>query len=297
MQTYRIKDAGGAVVAEHVRVDLPNGKKDVKWKLPGRSAYEGLMGTSTSELPLYGTDLLARLDPGQTVVVAEGEKAAEALWGFGLDAVGTVTGASATPCEDALAALLPFDAVLWPDHDPEGRDHMARLAALLIRLGGACRLLRWKGAVEKGDDAADFADRGGTRSEALDLIARAKRVEAVYIEPRRPAAREMAPSYGESEDRKDRAREELADVVWRRLGAPTRREGRSLFWRCPFHDEQTASFKVDLREPFFRCFGCGARGDVFSFLGQLDGRSFRETLAALAPPTPSDIRTVAVWSV
>jgi hypothetical protein len=205
MPTYRIKDAGGAVVAEHVRTDLPSGKKSVVWRRPGHAASEGLMGLSTSDLPLYGAHLLARLEPGLTVAVAE------------------------------------------------------------------------------GDDAADFADRGGTRSEALDLIARAKRVEAVYVEPRRPAARQMAPSYGESEDRKDRAREELADVVLRRLGAPTRREGRSLFWRCPFHDEKTASFKVDLKEPFFRCFGCGARGDVFSFLGRLDGRSFKETLSALAP--------------
>jgi hypothetical protein len=281
MPTYRIKDAGGAVVAEHVRTDLPSGKKSVAWRRPGHAASEGLMGVSTSDLPLYGAHLLARLEPGRTVAVAEGEKATEALWGLGLDAVGTVTGASSTPGEDALACLLALDAVLWPDHDPEGSSHMARVAATIIRLGGSCRLLRWRGAVEKGDDAADFAERGGTRSEALALIERARRVEAIYVDPPPPAPRRSMPSYGDAEDRKDRARESLADVVAGRLGPPRTREGRSLFWRCPFHDEKTASFKVDLKEPFFRCFGCGARGDVFSFLGRLDGRSFKETLDRL----------------
>jgi hypothetical protein len=282
MPTYRIKDAGGAVVAEHVRTDLPSGKKSVAWRRPGHASSEGLMGVSTSDLPLYGAHLLARLEPGRTVAVAEGEKATEALWGLGLEAVGTVTGASGTPGEDALAVLLPFDVVIWPDHDAEGRSHMARVAAQIIRLGGACRLLRWPGATDKGDDAADFAERGGSRLEALVLMERARRVEAVYVgTPARSPRRRVAPSYGDPEDRKDRARESLADVVGQRLGAPCKREGRSLFWRCPFHDERTASFKVDLREPFFRCFGCGARGDVFSFLGRLDGRSFKETLASL----------------
>lgn len=280
---FPIAGLDGRLIAEHVRTDFDDGSKSVAWRRPGCSPEDGLAGLTTAELPLYGSDRLAALEAGRTVIVTEGEKAAEALWGLGVQAVGTVTGASATPGEHALAVLLPFDVVLWPDHDPEGRGHMARVAARLIRLGGACRLLHWREATQKGDDAADFAERGGSLSDTLALIAAAKRIEAVYVDAPRPTPIRRLPSYGDADDRKDRARESLVDVVSHRLGPPSHRQGRSLFWRCPFHEERTASFKVDLHEPFFRCFGCGVRGDVFTFISQIDGRSFKETLAELAP--------------
>ena len=35
---------------------------------------------------------------------------------------------------------------------------------------------------------------------------------------------------------------------------------------CPFHQEKTPSFSVDFNKQFFHCFGCGAQGDVYSFL-------------------------------
>lgn len=283
MRTYRIRDTAGAVIAEHVRIERPDGKKGMAWRLPGHPTSEGLMGLSTPELPLYGAHLLTRLDVGQTVIVTEGEKAAEALWSLGVNAVGTVTGASSTPGEDALSVLLPFDVVLWPDHDQEGRDHMARIAALLVRLGGSCRLLRWQGATEKGDDAADFVERGGRLIEVDGMIAKAQRVEAVYREPAPAPVHQRYADYGDADARRQRARAGLVEVVVGRLGNPRRSSGRSWFWCCPFHDEKSPSFKVDIREPFFKCFGCGARGDVFSFLQRMDGRTFKETLAELAP--------------
>jgi len=73
-------------------------------------------------------------------------------------------------------------------------------------------------------------------------------------------------------------------VVEKHLGPPRKKDGRSLFWHCPFHTgDREASFKVDLREPFFRCFGCDARGDVFAFLKLTDGVEFRDALRELAP--------------
>lgn len=281
-RVFRIRDTDRSTVAEHVRVPTASGGKSMYWRLPG-VPENGLGGLGTADLPLYGAHMIRRYRVGQTVAVCEGERATEALWSFRCPAVGTVTGASGTPSEDALAVLLPFDVVLWPDHDAEGRDHMARVAARFIQLGGSCRLLRWRGAADKGDDAADFAARGGSSDELDALIAAARPVQAVYRDPPKPAAVRRLVNHGDADDRKDRARETLAEVVAQRLGHPVRREGRSLFWCCPFHGEKTASFKVDLKEPFFRCFGCGARGDVFSFLGRMDGRTFKETLADLAP--------------
>ena len=44
--------------------------------------------------------------------------------------------------------------------------------------------------------------------------------------------------------------------------------GRSGLCRCPFHNDNTPSMKVDIR---YFCFGCGAKGDVIDFVGKLYG--------------------------
>lgn len=276
---YEIRDTGGVLVAEHVRVVMPDGSKRMYWQSPGCDPRDGLMGVGTADLPLYGSENIRTYQPAQTVVLTEGEKACEALWSIGVDALGTVTGASSTPGRDALAPLVPFRVVLWPDHDDAGEAHMARVASALLKIGARVRRLGW--GTEKGDDAADFVARGGTRETAELLIqgADAARLETVQERARRA----IGYRTDDGDWRVQSARAKLADVVQDRLGPPVRCMERSLFWRCPFHDEKTASFKVDTREPFFRCFGCDARGDVFAFLDRLDGAGFRDVLRDLAP--------------
>src|SRR5229473_1646746 len=51
---------------------------------------------------------------------------------------------------------------------------------------------------------------------------------------------------------------------------------------CPFHQEKTPSFTVDPAKQVYYCFGCGAGGDVFSFLRAAEGLSFTETAERLA---------------
>jgi len=51
---------------------------------------------------------------------------------------------------------------------------------------------------------------------------------------------------------------------------------------CPFHEESTPSFTVSDRKGFYHCFGCGANGDVFSFLVNHNGMSYRGALEQLA---------------
>lgn len=51
---------------------------------------------------------------------------------------------------------------------------------------------------------------------------------------------------------------------------------RAGFARCPFHSERTGSFTVRrsrVGRQYFRCFGCGAYGDVFGFVGECFGIS------------------------
>src|SRR5947209_5268038 len=51
---------------------------------------------------------------------------------------------------------------------------------------------------------------------------------------------------------------------------------------CPFHKEKTPSFSVHATRQFFHCFGCGASGDVFSFVQKIENITFPEAIRAVA---------------
>src|ERR1700746_3206813 len=51
---------------------------------------------------------------------------------------------------------------------------------------------------------------------------------------------------------------------------------------CPFHNEKTPSFGVHATQQFFHCFGCGASGDVFSFVQKLENITFPEAVRTVA---------------
>ncbi|MGH9672930.1 MAG: DNA primase [Bryobacteraceae bacterium] len=51
---------------------------------------------------------------------------------------------------------------------------------------------------------------------------------------------------------------------------------------CPFHTEKTPSFSVHAGHQFYKCFGCGAGGDAFKFVMELEGFSFWEAATHLA---------------
>ncbi len=51
---------------------------------------------------------------------------------------------------------------------------------------------------------------------------------------------------------------------------------------CPFHSEKTPSFSVHATRQFYHCFGCGASGDVFSFVQKIENITFPEAVRAVA---------------
>lgn len=61
-----------------------------------------------------------------------------------------------------------------------------------------------------------------------------------------------------------------------------RRAGRNYSGRCPFHSERTPSFMVSPERGTYICFGCGEKGDVFSFMQKMDGTDFPTVLKQLA---------------
>jgi DNA primase len=58
--------------------------------------------------------------------------------------------------------------------------------------------------------------------------------------------------------------------------------GKNFKARCPFHHEKTPSFFVSPERDSYYCFGCGAHGDIFSFVEQFEGLDFPGALKVLA---------------
>jgi DNA primase len=96
---------------------------------------------------------------------------------------------------------------------------------------------------------------------------------------------------GYASDARDRVREavdfiELVSARTELRGAgPNRHVGL-----CPFHDERTPSFGIDPVQKLYHCFGCGASGDVFTFVQETEGVDFKGALELLADRYGVDIR-------
>ncbi len=77
-----------------------------------------------------------------------------------------------------------------------------------------------------------------------------------------------------------RARSNIVDVVSQYV--KLQRKGSSYFGLCPFHNEKSPSFSVSPGKQMYYCFGCGAGGNVFTFLMQYENFSFQEAVKSLA---------------
>ena len=78
-----------------------------------------------------------------------------------------------------------------------------------------------------------------------------------------------------------KSRTNIADIVGERVSLKSAGVG-SMKGLCPFHDEKSPSFHVRPQVGYYHCFGCGASGDVYSFLREMDHVSFTEAVERLA---------------
>ena len=72
----------------------------------------------------------------------------------------------------------------------------------------------------------------------------------------------------------------IVDVIGRVV--PLKRAGSNYKGRCPFHNEKSPSFSVSRQKQMYYCFGCGAGGNVFTFLMEYENYTFVEALKYLA---------------
>ena len=77
-----------------------------------------------------------------------------------------------------------------------------------------------------------------------------------------------------------RSGNDIVDVISEYVKLTKR--GSSYLGLCPFHNEKTPSFAVSGSKQLYHCFGCGAGGNVVTFLMEYENYSFLEALEALA---------------
>lgn len=88
------------------------------------------------------------------------------------------------------------------------------------------------------------------------------------------------PYYSDELIEEVRSRNDIVDVI----GGYVRlqKKGSTYFGLCPFHNEKTGSFSVSPEKQMYYCFGCGAGGNVFTFLMQYENFTFGEAMQQLA---------------
>ena len=77
-----------------------------------------------------------------------------------------------------------------------------------------------------------------------------------------------------------RSKNDIVDVISGYV--KLKKQGSSYFGLCPFHSEKSPSFSVSRDKQMYYCFGCGAGGNVFTFLMQYENYTFTEAMQVLA---------------
>lgn len=176
-----------------------------------------------------------------------------------------IPGASAFPAE-WVPLLREYDRVhVFADADDAGRALPNRLAQLVPGV----RLVR----LPDGEDVCSFL-----LHHTEEDLARLYSIAALYIAPK-----ERIRTTNLNWD--DAAGTEYRDKLVRILisdGVELKKAGlREFKGLCPFHDDTTPSFSVNPEKGLYRCFSCGAAGDVVKYLRETKQWSFGEAMRYL----------------
>lgn len=77
-----------------------------------------------------------------------------------------------------------------------------------------------------------------------------------------------------------RSKLDIVDVISEYI--PLTQKGKNFFCVCPFHDDTNPSMSVSREKQIYRCFSCGASGNVFTFVQEYEHISFKDALHQLA---------------
>ena len=75
---------------------------------------------------------------------------------------------------------------------------------------------------------------------------------------------------------------------------PLVKKGKNFFGVCPFHDDNNPSMSVSSEKQIYKCFSCGASGNVFNFVMDYEHLDFKEALEILAKKAGISLKNVSV---
>ena len=84
-----------------------------------------------------------------------------------------------------------------------------------------------------------------------------------------------------------RAKNDIVDVISGYVRI--QKKGSNYMGLCPFHNEKSPSFSVSGSKQIYHCFGCGAGGNVFTFLMNYENFTFQEAIKELAARANVDL--------
>ena len=91
-----------------------------------------------------------------------------------------------------------------------------------------------------------------------------------------------------------RSANDIVDVISSYI--PLEKKGKNFFGVCPFHDDSNPSMSVSRDKQIYKCFSCGASGNVFNFVMDYEHVDFKEALAILAKKAGIVLNSVNVKS-
>lgn len=166
------KNAEGVEVAAVLRLDAEGGK--AKEYRPVRRVEGGWqIGDPPGLWPLFKLPEIIKEIKPSVVCVCEGEKAASAGAGIGLNCTTSAHGA-ASPDKTDWTPLHGHHVFILPDNDDAGRGYAEAVARLCHKAGAACvKIVELPGLPPKGD-MFEFAEAGGTAADVLRLVGEVK---------------------------------------------------------------------------------------------------------------------------
>ena len=91
----------------------------------------------------------------------------------------------------------------------------------------------------------------------------------------------------EEKIREIRSKADIAEVIAKYV--PITRKGRNYVCVCPFHDDHDPSLSISADKQIFKCFVCGAAGNVFGFVSRFENISYVESIVKVAEMVHVDV--------
>lgn len=205
--------------------------------------------------------------PASNLFIHEGETdwlrmgQSRIAWRFNADVM-CVPGSSAFPAEWASLVRTYSKVWIFGDGDDAGMLLPNRIASLVPGVRSV--------QMPEGEDVCSFLNHN-SEDDLIPLIESAP----LHLTKQKLRRENWTWSTGQA----DEHRSKLVRVVSKDVRLSQR--GKELVGLCPFHEEKRPSFSINPDKGVYKCWGCGAAGDVINYLKEKRGIDFKEAMRVL----------------